>query len=105
MNKDLKKCYECLDLSFNATTDEVKVREKALIKIYNNKALEKGVSCDKEKGLIETSAHTIIENIKKNGIPKEETHRFECSWKSVGILSIILVFVAIICFFSFYIFF
>lgn len=104
MNKDLKKCYECLDLPFEATIEDVQVRKNALIKIYNNKSIEKGISYDKQIGLVETSAKAIIENIKNNGIPKEEAHHFESSWKSVSILLITFVFVAMICFFSFYIF-
>lgn len=104
MDKNLKKCYECLDLPISATEDDVELRKKALVKIYNNKSVEKGVSYDKQIGLVETSAETILENLKNNGIPKDEHHYFESSWKSVGILAIVLAFVAMFCFFSFYIF-
>ncbi len=104
MDKNLRKCYECLDLPISATIQDVQLREKALIKICENKALENGISCDKEIGIIETSAKTVIENIKNNGIPKEENHYFDSSWKSVVTLTIVLAFVAMICFFSFYIF-
>ena len=105
MDKDLKKCYECLDLPITATEQDVQLRKKALVKIYETKAVEKGVSYDKQIGLIENSSASIIENLKNNGTPKDEHHYFESSWKSIGILSIALAFVAMICFFSFYIFF
>ena len=104
MNKELKKCYEYLDLPINSTIEDVQAREKALIKIYQSKAQEKGVSYEKQIGLVETYAREIIENIKNNGVVKEEFHRFESSWNSISILLIIFVFTAMLCFFSFYIF-
>ena len=64
MNKNLRKCYECLDLPVSANEQDVEIRTKALIKILENKQLEKGVSCDKEIGEVETASATIIENIK-----------------------------------------
>lgn len=103
MEKELRKCYEVLDLPFSATEEDVKSREKALIKIYNNKSLEKGVSFEKQIGLIESSTVTILENLKKNGIPKDVPHSFNSSWSSIGYLAITLVFIALVCCFSFYI--
>ena len=41
MEKNLKKSYQCLDLSYNATIDEVETREKALIKILTSKVILK----------------------------------------------------------------
>lgn len=104
MNRDLRKCYDVLNLPFSATIEEVEIRQFALIKGFNDKSLEKGISYDKQIGEIETSANLIIENIKKNGIPKDECHRFESSWKSIIILGIILLCVALVCGFSFYVF-
>ena len=104
MDKKLRRCYEILDLNISSTIEDVQIRKNAMVKIYNNKSLEKGVSHDKQLGVIEESASLIIENIKNNGIPKEENHYFDSSWKSIGILTVVLFFVGLICFFSFYIF-
>ena len=104
MEKELRKCYEVLDLPFSATEEDVKLREKALIKIYSNKSIEKGVSFEKEIGMVETSSAQILENIKKNGIPKEIPHSFDSSWSSIGYLAISLLLIALVCGFSFYIF-
>lgn len=104
MDKNLRKCYECLDLPISSTIEDVQLREKALIKICENEAKEKGVDCNKRLADVEMSAKTIINNIKNNGIPKEENHYFDSSWKSVATLAVVLAFVAMICFFSFYIF-
>ncbi len=103
MEKKLKNCYHCLDLPYSATSEQVEIREKAMIKIITAKAQEKHIPCENEVEEVKTSASLILENIKKNGIPNEEYHRFETSNESVWGLLIVFVFVAIICFFSFYI--
>lgn len=103
MDKNLRKCYQCLDLPFSASIEDVETRENALIKILNAKATEKKVSCEKEISQVQTSSKTIIENIKNNGIPKEEYHRFETSNETITILIVVLGLVGLICFFSFYV--
>ena len=104
MNKELIKSYDILNLPFSSTVEEVEIRKNALIKVYNNKAVKKGVSYDKQIGEIETSASLIIENIKKNGIPNTEYHLYNSSWKSIIMLCGVLLAVALICWFSCYIF-
>jgi len=104
MDRNLRKSYECLELPITATEADVLLRQKALIKIYENKTIKTGISYDDKIGKIESSSSIIIENLKNKGIPKEELHRFDSSWKSIGVLSIIFAFVVMICFFSFYVF-
>lgn len=99
---NLKKCYHNLELPYDSTIEDVMAREKAKIKILQNKAEEKGISVDKDIVTIENCAKIIIENI-KNGVKIEKHHNFECSWQSVCILLAVLGFVGIICFFSFYV--
>ena len=102
MEKDLKKCYQDLELPYNATIEQVEAREKALIKILSAKENNKKISYEREIGEVKISANKIVENIKKHGIPKEENHDFEASNESVAGILIVFVFVVIICFFSFY---
>ncbi len=102
MEKELKNCYKCLDLPYSATIEEVETREKALSKILLAKSGYEQKS-EKEISKVKYSADYIVENIKKNGIPKEEFHRFDSSKESIISLLIILVFVGLICFFSFYV--
>lgn len=104
MEKNLKKSYYYLDLPFNATVEDVQTREKALIKILKAEEKEKNISKQKEILTVKNSAITIIENIKNNGIPKEESHRFESSTESIIILLLVLLFAGSLCFYSFYIF-
>lgn len=105
MDKNLKRCYENLDLEANASKEDVEIREKALIKLYNSKAIEKGVSYDKQIGIIESSAASIIENIKNNGASTENVHYYNSSWQSIGWLLIVLAIAAMCCVFSFWLFF
>lgn len=101
MEKNLKKCYHCLDLPYNATADEVETRKNALVKILNSKAEEKNKSYTKEIEKIENSAGLILTNIKNNGISEKVNHCFESSTESIICLLIVLAFVGAICFFSF----
>ena len=103
MKKSLNKCYLNLDLPYSASIEDVLSREKALIKILQSKEKEKNISCEKEIQEIEFSAKAIVENIKVNGIPNEKEHRFEASNESIFGLFVVFAFVALICFFSFYI--
>lgn len=104
MEKELKKCYYDLDLSYQATEEDVNARANALTKILKAKEMEKKVSCANEIALVKDSAKRIIKNIKKNGIPTEQSHRFESSTQSIIVLCIVLFFVSFICAFSFSLF-
>lgn len=103
MEKNLRKCYQNLELPYNATIEQVEAREKALIKILSAQENDKKTSCDAKINNVKVSANKIVENIKKHGIPNEENHDFEASNESVAGILIVFVFVAIICFLSFYI--
>ena len=104
MNKSLRKSYERLDLPYNSTIDEVQAREKALIKILKSKEIDNGVSCKKEISNVQKASALIIENIKTNGIPKEDFYKYEASNESLVALFIVLLFACMVCFFSFYLF-
>lgn len=101
MKKELKVSYKILDLPYSATEEEVETRKNALIKILES---EKNAKTENKILEIENASKTIITNMENNGIPNEEHHLFESSGESIIALSIVLVFVIIICFFSFYLF-
>lgn len=104
MEKELKNSYFRLDLQYSATIEDVEARKKALIKILKIEEKEKNVSKQNEIKQVKDDCSLIIQNIKNNGIPKEECHRFETSNESIFGLSIVLAFVFMLCFFSFYAF-
>ena len=43
MPKEIKKHYNYLDLPYSSNAEEVRLREKVLIKILNTKEIKKGV--------------------------------------------------------------
>ena len=98
MNRKLKKCYHYLDLSYDATIEEIQTREKALIRILNVKSKEKNITFEKEKQMIKKYSEKLIDNIKNNGIPKN-VHCFDTNPLWVGLA---FMFAIMICFFSFY---
>lgn len=102
MKKSLKKCYQNLELDINSTEQDVKTREKALIKILKAKEVDENVNLKEDIKKVKSSAKEIIENIKVNGIPKEE-HFFESSSVSIFTMLTILFFISILCFVSFYV--
>ncbi len=104
MEKELQNSYFRLDLPFSATIEDVQARKKALIKVLNMEEKEKNVSKQNEIEQVEFDCSRIIQNIKNNGIPKEECHRFEASNESFIGLIIVLAFASLLCFFSFYLF-
>ncbi|MBE5741473.1 MAG: hypothetical protein E7351_02990 [Clostridiales bacterium] len=101
MTKELKKCYQYLDLPYDADEEQILTREKVLIKILHAKALEKGVSYDKKVDKIVKCTNIIMENIKNNGIPKENRHYFENSFETIISLIFAFILVGIVCVVSF----
>lgn len=97
MNKDLRKCYEILDLPIESTIEDVETRKNALIKI------EKSNENLNQVQVIERSATIIIENIKKNGVTKDN-HSFETSNESLITLFVVFAFSLLACILSFIIF-
>ena len=101
MERKLKLSYRCLDLPYQATAEEVKRRERALIKIFTAKAKEKNISYSKQIDAVQKASDVILENIKNNGIPTKKYHRFEASVSSIITLSVLLAFAIIMCVVSF----
>lgn len=104
MEKELKNSYYRLDLKYSATIEDVEARQKALVKILTLEEKEKNISKQNEIEQVKNDCNLIISNIKNNGIPKEECHRFETSNESLVGLFIVLALIGVVCFFSFYAF-
>ena len=101
MDKNLKKSYQKLNLPYGATEIEIKNRKDELIKALESR---KTVKAEQQIKNIEEAYSIIIEDIKKNGLPEEKSHRFESSKESIIGLTITLVIVAVLCYFSCYLF-
>ena len=100
MNNKLKRSYDCMDLPYSATIEDVETRKRAMIKIVNSNYDQETKSKQKEIALIEKSAKAICDEINANGIPDCDDKIVESSdsmlWLVIGVAVS-----AIICFFSF----
>lgn len=101
MTKEIKKCYYYLDLPFNATVEQVKVREKVMIKILRAKGMKLGKSYKDEINKVVLSAEGIFDYIKKNGIPKEKEPTFDTSISSLTTQIVAMLVMLIFCVLSF----
>ena len=101
MTKEIKKCYYHLDLPFSATEEEVRVKEKMLIKILRSKAIKKGKSCKEDIDKVANSADEIVEYIKKNGVPQVEPPHFKTSPQDVLTQLVCMILAIVFCALSF----
>ena len=99
--KELKKCYFNLDLSYDATPEQVKTQEKILIKILRAKALKTGRSQQKKIDVIVKSANSILENLEKNGTPDLKEFCFSSSGKELATQAFVLIAVGIVAIISY----
>lgn len=101
MTKEIKKHYYYLDLHFNATEEEIRIKEKMLIKILRYKAIKKGKSYKEEIDKVAKSADEIVDYIKKNGVPDKERPHFKSSVQDVLTQFIFMILAFVFCALSF----
>ncbi len=101
MEKDLKRAYKYLRLTDLATQEEVEARKNALIKIAKAKRFE-GKDYEDEIEKINDAAKIVSSNL-GNEQPIETNYKYESSNESIVSLTIALIFVLLICLYSFYV--
>lgn len=79
MPKEIKKCYNNLNLSFTSTIEQIKEREKILIKLLRAKAIKHGKSYKEKINKVVGDANTLVDYVNKNGIPNKTDFSFEIS--------------------------
>lgn len=102
MTKYLKKCYQTLNLRQDANENEVKVRQKIMIKILRAKTLRTGKSNEKKINQINTCANAILENIKTNGVGENKII-FDTSLNSISTMFYVLVIILVVIGIMFYV--
>lgn len=90
MTKEIKKYYHYLDLPYSATEEDVKVNEKARIKIIRAKAIKTGKNSIQEVHKVADASNKVIEHIKKNGVGTEH-HSFVPVPERIGTLVFALI--------------
>ena len=97
MKAEIKRCYRYLDLPFNATKDDVELRQKMMIKVTRAKAISKGKSYNKRIEKINFSALTLLNFIDEQGIQQPETFSFRPSAEHIYGELFTLLIVMILC--------
>lgn len=97
MEKELKKCYHYMDLRYDSTIEEIKSRQKIMIKIFRAKSVKSGKSYKNEIAKVNNSTNKILANIKQNGIPKASIFNFSSTVNEVATLIFVLIIMIIIC--------
>ena len=77
MTKEMKRYYHFLDLPYNATIDDVRSRQKVLIKVLRAKAIKRGISYKKKINKIAIVGEEIINFIKGYGVQPPEKVLFD----------------------------
>ena len=90
MTKEIKKDYCFLDLPYSATEEDVKLNEKAMIKIIRAKAIKHQKDSKEDVQKVVDASERVMEYIKKNGVA-EERQIFKASTERVILLIFILV--------------
>lgn len=101
MKAEIKRCYNYLDLPFDATIQDVELRQKVMIKIYRAKALKTNKSYQDKIDRINNSALTLIDFIDKNGVQKPAIFSFKPSAEDIYGELFVLLIVMMLCVTSF----
>ena len=72
MTKNLKKCYHFMNLRYDASPDEVRVRQKIMLKVLRAKALKNKNFDDPKIKKVNLCAEAILANIELNGVPTQK---------------------------------
>ncbi len=72
MTKNLKKCYHFMNLRYDASPDEVRVRQKIMLKVLRAKALKTKNFEDPKIKKVNLCAEAILANIELNGVPTQK---------------------------------
>ena len=94
MTKNLKKCYHFMNLRYDASPDEVRVRQKIMLKILRAKALKTKNFNNPKIKKVNLCAEAILANIEINGVPTQKIV-FDTTLENLGSLftTLLIVFV------------
>ena len=96
MPKEIKKHYNYLDLPYSSNIEEVRLREKVLIKILNTKESKKGVKYTEKLNKVVDSANAIVAYIEKNGVQDKDFVMFDTKTKSIVNQILIFLMLAVV---------
>lgn len=101
MTKDIKRFYKFFDLDYDATIDDVRIREKSMIKVARAKAIKSGKSNKRKINEIVLISEQLVDFIESNGVQPKENVLFDIKLGDI-ITQLSLAFIAfVVCAISF----
>ncbi len=101
MTEEIKQMYKFFNLDFDASVEDVKGRQKSMIKVERAKAIKRGVSNKKKINQIALMGEELVHFIETNGVQEKEKVTFDTKLSDV-ITELSLAFIAfIVCVISF----
>ena len=101
METNIKKCFRYLDLPFDATKEDIELRQKIMIKMVKSKSVKDNRNYDDKIEKINFSALTLLDFIDKNGKQEPEKFSFRPSMEDLYGELFTLLIVVIFCVTSF----
>ena len=94
MTKNLKKCYHFMNLRYDASPEQVRVRQKVMKKILRAKALRTKNFNNPKIKKVNLCAEAILANIELNGVQTQNI-LFDTTLENLGSLftTLLIVFV------------
>ena len=90
MPKEIKKHYHFMDLSYSSTLDQIKEREKVMIKILRAKAIRKRRSYNNEIEQVISATNSLIDYVEKNGVSNINDSLFDTPKSNIISQAIVL---------------
>lgn len=97
MLKEIKKCYHILDLPYDADMEQIKSRQKSLIKMYRAKGIRTGKSYKTKINEVTAAGYALQNFVKENGVQKASFFNFDTNENDVATSVFVLVLVVIVC--------
>lgn len=101
MTKNLKKCYHFMNLRYDASPEEVRVRQKIMLKVLRAKALKTKNFNNPKIKKVNLCAEAILANIELNGVPTQKIV-FDTTLDNLGTLFIAVIIMLIFVGITFY---
>ena len=86
--KSIKSCYNLLDLPYDATENDVLIKQKVLVRLYRVKSIKDNKPSNNKIQEIDQAASLLIAHIRENGTSAEETNHRETLKNELYILLI-----------------
>ena len=96
MSKEIKNLFDYMNLDYNASEDEIKSRQKVMIKVLRAKGIKKGKSYTKKIEEINQKTSQILDYIAIYDNSNEKNPHFKITAHELSSMEFVLIIVLII---------